>query len=95
MINNLFPVPVEYLNGLNVKYCIKYRILRSCICKIYNLYQSNPKGFIIVLDAVSSNCEENFKVEGTPLRTGLQPDWIPLYDDARKLVCDVDLVSKG
>ena len=30
----------------------------------------------MVLDAVSSACEENFKVEGTPLRTGLQPDWI-------------------
>ena len=58
------------------------------------MYQSNPKGFIIVLDAVSSICEENFKVEGTPLHTGLQQDWIQLYDDARKPVCDVDLVSK-
>ena len=44
--------------------------------KIYDLYQSNPKGFIIVLNAVSSDCEENFQVEGTPLRTGLHPDWI-------------------
>ena len=62
-------------------------------CIICNFYQSNPKGFIIVLDAVSSLCEENFKVEGTPLRTGLQPDWKTLYDDARKPVYDVDLVS--
>ena len=65
--------------------------MKRIIC---NFYQSNPKGFIIVLDAVSSDCEENFKVEETPLCTGLQLDWITLYDDARKLVCDVDLVSK-
>ena len=66
--------------------------MKRIICKFY---QSNPKGFIIVLDVVSSDCEENSKVEGTPLRTGLQPDWITLYDDARKPVCDVDLVSKA
>ena len=79
------------------KILIKYTIFRSCISKIrknYNLYQSNPKGFIIVLNAVYSVCEENFQVEGIPLCTGLQPDWIPLHDDARKLVYDVDLVSR-
>ena len=74
-----------------MKYKLNYvNCIRRIICKFY---QSNPKGFIIGLDAVSSIGEENFKVEGTPLHIGLQPDWKTLYDDARKLVYDVDLVS--
>ena len=84
------------------KICLKY-----CIISIYKpknicFVPVHPFGFITVLvNAVSSISEDDINDEGKPLRTGLSQDWIQLQTgyscrldvDARKLVCDGDVVS--
>ena len=71
--------------------------MNICKCIICNLYQSNPKGFITVLEMwFLLILMKTSKLRKTPLRTGLSAGtgYNCMDDDARKLVCDVDLVSK-
>ena len=95
MISNLIPAPVECLNGLMqiyLKYCIIwiYKLKNICFVPVH------PFGFITVLvNAVSSICEDDINDKGKPLRTGLSMDWIQLNSKywCRKLVYDGDVVS--
>ena len=50
----------------------------------------------VLINVVPSICEDNINDEGKPLCTGLSHDWIQLQIqsvDARKPVCDGDVVS--